>query len=110
MLMEHLRSAGYATIAVASVRQAREALQRQQFDLLLLELKLPDGDGRQLCDEIRERAGEGMTIIFVSRENTPTARVIGIQLGADDFVAKPCDAEELIARVDAHRRRRTYLR
>lgn len=110
ILMGHLRRAGHDTVAVASVRQAREALKSQQFDLLLLELKFPDGDGRQLCDEIRERLGEGMTIIFVSAENTPSMRVVGFQLGADDFVGKPCDEEELLARIDAHRRRRTCVR
>ncbi len=106
ILMEHLRRVGYEAIAVTSVRQAREALKRSQFDVFLLELKLPDGDGRQLCDEIRERLGDGMTIIFVSTENTPSSRIVGIQLGADDFIGKPCNGEELVARIDAHRRRR----
>ncbi len=106
MLMECLRRVGYEALGVTTARQAREALKRSQFDVFLLELKLPDGDGRQLCDEIRERVGDGMTIIFVSTENTPSSRIVGIQLGADDFIGKPCNVEELVARIDAHRRRR----
>ena len=110
ILMEHLRREGYDAIAVGSVRQAREALMQDKFDLLLLELKLPDGDGRQLCDEIRERLGDGMTIIFVSTDNTTSRRTVGIQLGADDFIGKPCDGDELMARINAHRRRRASVR
>lgn len=108
ILMEHLQRAGHDTVVVASVREAREALKRQPFDLLLLEMKLPDGDGRQLCNEIRERLGHGMTIIFVSSQHTSSSRVVGIQLGADDFIGKPCDGDELLARIDAHHRRKVY--
>ena len=109
LLMDNLRAAGYDAIGVASVRQAREALERQRFDLLLLELQLPDGDGLQLCNELRERLGDGMVIIFVTDRHKPASRVVGIELGADDFMSKPCDAGELLARIESRMRRRRSL-
>ncbi len=109
-LVEDLRQGGFDALAVASVRQAREALERQSFDLLLLELKLPDGDGLQLCNEIRERLGDGMVIIFVTDRKSPKYRAVGIELGADDFMDKPCNGEELLARIEARIRRRRLQR
>ena len=105
-LLEHLQRAGYTSVAVALLKQAWQAILSQSFDLFLLELALPDGNGLSLCHDIRERLGNGVVIIFVSAQATPAQRAVGIQLGADDFLSKPCHAEELLARVDAHRRRR----
>ncbi len=105
-LVNYLRAGGYESVAVASVRQAREALEQGSFDLFVLEMELPDGDGLQLCNEIRERLGDGLMIMFVSSQNMPAQRVTAFQLGADDVLGKPCNGEELIARIDAHRRRR----
>jgi len=106
VLAAHLHRAGYISVTVALLRQAWQALLSQSFDLLLLELELPDGNGLSMCNEIRERLGHGLVIIFVSAQATPAKRTVGIQLGADDFLSKPCHAEELLARIDAHRRRR----
>ena len=108
-LVENLRRGGYETVAVATASQAREALASQSFDLLLLELKLPDGDGLQLCNEIRERLGDKMVIILVSNKKSAASRVVGIELGADDFMDKPCDADELLARIEVRMRRRGQL-
>lgn len=105
-LARDLHRGGYATMAVTTLQQARQALIGQLFDLLILEVALPDGNGLQLCSEIREQLGDNMVIIFVSTYDTPVCRVVGIQLGADDFLGKPCDAEELLARIDARQRRR----
>ena len=104
-VIEHLRRAGYTSITVASVAQAREALEHQAFDVLLLEWALPDGDGAQLCNEIRERLGQGMLIMFMSSRDTPSRRVVALELGADDFLSKPCNPEELLARIEARLRR-----
>ena len=104
-VIEHLRRVGYTSITVASVAQAREALEHQAFDVLLLEWTLPDGDGARLCNEIRERLGQGMLIMFVSSRDTPSRRVVALELGADDFLSKPCNPEELLARIEARLRR-----
>ena len=108
-VVEDLRRAGHEAMAVASMYEARQALADHPFDLLLLELKLPDGDGLQFCNELRERLGDGMVIIFVTNVNSPASRVVGIELGADDFMGKPCDAEELLARINVRMRRRGHV-
>ena len=105
-LAEYLCRGDYTPVSVSSVHQARLILASQSFDLLLLEIELPDGSGLKLCAEVRRWLGGRMVIIFVSIRDTPLQRVTGIQLGADDFIGKPCDAEELLARIEACRRRR----
>ncbi len=104
-LAEYLCRGGYTPVSVTSVQQARLVLARQSFDLLLLEIELPDGSGLRLCAEVRKRLAGRLVIIFVSIRDTPLQRVTAIQLGADDFVGKPVDAEELLARIEVCRRR-----
>jgi DNA-binding response OmpR family regulator len=91
---------------VDSVQQARQALEDQRFALLVLDSILLGGDGLQLCNEIRERLGPEMMIFFVSADSTPYTCRVGLELGADDIVRKPFDAEELLARIEAKLRRR----
>ena len=104
--MGHLQRAGYETIAVASLQEAREALEESAFDLMLLEMALEDGNGLHLCAEFRERFGNDPIVIIVSHASTSIQRVLSFDLGADDFMDKPCDGEELLARIEARRRRR----
>lgn len=105
-LAECLANAGYTSVTATTTSQARDALSKSGFDLLVLEAKLPDGDGFQLCHELREQFGDSMLIIFVSILTAPLNRVVGMQVGADDFMSKPCSYDELLARIDARRRRR----
>jgi DNA-binding response OmpR family regulator len=109
-MMDYLRQGGYSVLGVASVTEARKAFEEETFDVLLLESALPDGDSFTLCNEIRERLGDNIIIIFVSANNTAARRTSGIQLGADDFLGKPCNAEELLARISARQRRRQVSR
>lgn len=104
--VECLGNAGHVSVVVTSAQQARLALQARPFDVLLLEDVLTDGDGLVLCNEIRAQYGDEMVIIFVSRCGTPGRRTVAIQLGADDFLQKPCADEELTARIEARWRRR----
>lgn len=108
-VMTYLCHAGYSSIAVSSVNQAYTVLEDQVVDLLLLELHLPDGNGFQLCNEIRERLGNEIIILFVSHLNTSHNRTVGIQLGADDFLGKPCSSDELLTCIYARQRRRMLL-
>lgn len=108
-LMHYLREVGYASVAASTADQARETLEVEAFDVVLLEAELPDGDGFRLCNELREKLGDGMIIIFVSHRNTALDRTVGIQLGADDFIGKPCDSDELFARINARMRRRAAV-
>ncbi len=105
-LVSHLHHSGYATVSVRSIADAQQALVEQPFDVLLLELRLPDSDGGRLCYEIRERLVYQLIIIFVSAHDTPLSRAATLQLGADDFMGKPYDVEELLTRIQMLQRRR----
>ncbi len=102
-----LRRLGYETIGAASALEVREEVEQGNFELMVLDYTLPRGEGRRFCEEIRERFGDEPIVIFVSASTTADRRVAGIELGADDFMNKPCDGDELVARIEAHRRRRT---
>ena len=100
-LVRSLRQHGYEPVGVDLVRQARQALETRKFDLLLLDSILSDGNGLQFCDEMRERLGPAMVIIFVSSDSRRSSRIAGLELGADDWVTKPFGTEELLARIEA---------
>ena len=108
-MVETLKAGGYAAHAVYSAAEARATLQRQAFDVILLDLMLPDADGLHLCYELRERLGSQVVIVVVSGQSTAWTRVVALEVGADDFVAKPFAADELLARIEAHLRRRQAL-
>jgi DNA-binding response OmpR family regulator len=105
-LVNCLRQGGYDTVEVDSVQQARQALQDHQFALLFLDLGLPGASGLQLCSEIRGRLGPEMVIFLVGGDGRPYNWRVGLELGADDVVRTPFDADELLARIEAKLRRR----
>jgi two-component system, OmpR family, response regulator RegX3 len=91
---------------VVSVRTAAEALERfasDEPDLVLLDLTLPDGDGREVCRDLRRRSA--VPIIMLTARGTETDRVVGLELGADDYVVKPFSGAEVVARIRAVLRR-----
>ena len=96
-VMASLTDAGLDVEVATDLRGAREMLQRC-FDLALLDLGLPDGDGVELCRELRQQ-GSGLPILMLTARDEPTQRVIGLEAGADDYVVKPFHTAELIARV-----------
>jgi len=92
--------AGFETVGVASALETLGAVRRDDVCVVLLELELPDLTGYEACRQLREEHGDGLPIIFLSGTRTePLDRVAGLLLGADDFVVKPFDRAELIARV-----------
>src|SRR5262249_48379726 len=105
----YLSSVGYEIVTATSVLLARDALTQMRFDLLVLEANLADGDGFVLCHEVRELLGDGIVIVFVSASNTPRDRIVGLQLGADDYLGKPYSQDELKARIAVGRRRRQFM-
>jgi DNA-binding NarL/FixJ family response regulator len=94
-----LRRAGYETVEVESGVEALRAAREDDVRLLLLEVDLPDMTGYEVCHELRNGARHELAIFFVSGIRTePLDRVAGLLLGADDFIVKPFDPNELIAR------------
>ncbi|MGH1538979.1 MAG: response regulator [Arenicella sp.] len=90
---------------VVGVKEAKAALNVDSgIGLMVLDLGLPDGDGLDLLKELR-RSGEPMPVLVLTARDEPRARVLGLDSGADDYLIKPFDMEELIARVRALQRR-----
>jgi DNA-binding NarL/FixJ family response regulator len=102
-----LRRTGYATIEVGTGGEALELARGEGIELLLLEVSLPDMTGYEVCRTLREE-GHELPIFFVSGTHTDSVdRVAGLLLGADDYLAKPFDPNELVARVRRHVSRRS---
>jgi len=93
---------GFDVIGARSVAEARQRFSRRAPDLVLLDLTLPDGDGRDLCRELR---ASGVPIIMLTARGTELDRVTGLELGADDYVVKPFSGAEVVARIRAVLRR-----
>jgi two-component system response regulator MtrA len=102
-LLDGLRGSGFDVDVSVLGRHARLALERD-YDLVLLDLGLPDGDGLDLCRELRSR-GRAVPVIILTARDAPEHRVRGLDVGADDYVVKPFHMPELIARVRSVLRR-----
>lgn len=102
-VMEALRAAQFDVEAAVDVAGAEHMLERQ-FDLVLLDLGLPDGDGLSICEGLRS-SGRGTPILILSARDEPENRVRGLELGADDYLVKPFHMPELVARVRSLLRR-----
>lgn len=99
-LKEALEAAGFATITSATLAAARRVCQQQAFDLAILDVLLPDGDGLALLQEIKTAPGSaGRPVLLLSSEDEVRDRVRGLQTGADDYVGKPYDVTQVVARV-----------
>ncbi len=99
-----LKQDNYQVSLAYRLEQARDLLKRHSFDLVLLDLGLPDGSGFTLCKEIR-LAGD-TPIIIISARDEEASVVLGLDLGADDYITKPFRLRELISRMKAVLRRR----
>ena len=102
-LTEHLAREGFDAEVAPTIAEATDAFARQTPDLILLDVMLPDGDGRDLCREIRRSSD--VPIIMLTARGEEIDRIVGLELGADDYVVKPFSAGELVARMRAIMRR-----
>jgi len=103
-LDDDLQREGYQTVVVSDGESAARKAISERFDLILLDLMLPKKDGFDVCRDVR-RAGVVTPIILLTAKTQEAEKVLGLELGADDYVTKPYSARELRARVRAHLRR-----
>jgi len=104
---EVLKSHGFTVQEAGDRATARRLIREHRPQLLLLDVALPDGDGFGLLEELAaDRAREPFGVVFLSARGETSDKVRGLRLGADDYLTKPFDAQELVARVDAVIRRR----
>ncbi len=104
MLAEYLSAAGFTVEAHPNARMGLAALHRQDSDLLILDLMLPDADGFDVCRQIR--TSSDIPILMLTARGEETDRVVGLEIGADDYLSKPFSSRELLARLRALLRRR----
>lgn len=98
----NLSSAGYDCSAVQDGLEAIDKIEKESFDLILLDIMLPGADGYDIMEYIRPL---GIPVIFITAKHEVKDRVKGLKLGADDYLVKPFDVVELVARVEAVLRR-----
>ena len=104
LLVMNLRNASYEVLAVADGVAALESQNEQASDLLILDLMMPGMDGLEVCKALRAR-GRSTPILMLTAKSTELDRVLGLELGADDYLTKPFSLAELLARVKALLRR-----
>ncbi len=105
-LARSLNNEGYQTEAAFDGETAREKVRKNQFDLIILDIMLPGVDGLTLCREIRSQSG--VPIIMLTAMGDDIDKIIGLEMGADDYLAKPFNIRELLARIKAVLRRSTH--
>ena len=106
MVGDYLRAAGYLVDTAGTLSEGRAQLALGLPDVLVLDLMLPDGDGLDLCRELRAQARtRSLPLLMLTARGEPLDRIVGLELGADDYLPKPFEPRELLARVKALLRR-----
>src|SRR5262245_16082837 len=106
LVARYLDKAGYTTERTATGRDALAALAARMPDLMVLDLMLPQVDGLEVCRAVRSsESTAGLPIIMLTARAEESERIVGLELGADDYLAKPFSPNELVARVRALLRR-----
>ncbi len=107
MVSRFLLKSGCRVTAASEGQSMRRALETAKIDLIVLDIMLPGEDGLSICRRLRTTSS--MPIIMLTAAGDPVSRVVGLEMGADDYVAKPFDPHELLARIRAVLRRATAL-
>ena len=107
MVGEYLRQSGYGFSHAASGAAGLQALQASPPDLVILDLMLPDMDGLEVCRRIKGRGGNASrtAVLMLTAKGDPMDRIVGLEIGADDYLPKPFEPRELLARIRAVLRR-----
>lgn len=105
----YLKKNGMRTTVIADGRQMRSFLDTTPVDLIVLDIMMPGDDGLQLCRELRVGKHKATPVLMLTARNDETDRIIGLEMGADDYLVKPFSARELMARINAVLRRTRML-
>lgn len=106
LLERYLMEQGYQVRSAANAEQMDRLLERENFHLLVLDLMLPGEDGLSICRRLRQQ-GSLIPIVMLTAKGDEVDRIIGLELGADDYLPKPFNPRELLARIKAVMRRQT---
>jgi two-component system, OmpR family, phosphate regulon response regulator OmpR len=104
LLNRYLDEQGYAVRVVQDATEMNRQLARERYDLMILDLMLPGEDGLSVCRRLRG-TGEKMPVIMLTAKGDEVDRIVGLEIGADDYLAKPFNPRELVARIQAVMRR-----
>ena len=107
LLASYLAAEGYRVTTAADAASARQLIETETFDLVVLDLRLPDGDGLGLVRQIR--TDSHIPVIILSSKDQDVDRIVGLELGADDYLTKPFNPRELLARIKTILRRTRSL-
>jgi two-component system phosphate regulon response regulator OmpR len=105
LLKRYLAEQGYAVRVVSDATEMTRQLARERFDLMVLDLMLPGEDGLSICRRLRATSDQ-LPIVMLTAKGDDVDRIVGLELGADDYLAKPFNPRELVARIQAVLRRR----
>ncbi|MFJ3465940.1 response regulator [Pseudomonas sp. NPDC090203] len=105
----YLKKNGLRTTVVADGRQMRSFLESTPVDLIVLDIMMPGDDGLQLCRELRTGKHKTTPVLMLTARSDETDRIIGLEMGADDYLVKPFAARELLARINSVLRRTRML-
>ncbi|MGO8755523.1 MAG: response regulator [Gallionellaceae bacterium] len=108
LLRDYLSGFGMSVVAVADGKAMAEAMENGSFDLVILDLMLPGTDGLSLCRSLRSKSD--IPILMLTARGETMDRVVGLEVGADDYVVKPFEPRELVARVQTILRRAKGIR
>ena len=102
-LQNYLLQFGITVSVAGAGAQMRRVMAQERFDVIVLDLMLPDEDGLKLCQWVQQTSGT--PVIMLTAHGDPISRVLGLEMGADDYLGKPFEPRELVARINAIRRR-----
>jgi two-component system phosphate regulon response regulator OmpR len=104
LLETYLQREGFQVVLAANWRQMERVLQESHVDLIVLDLMLPDRNGLEICRDLRA-GGNQLPVVMLTAKGDDVDRILGLEIGADDYLPKPCNPRELVARIRAVLRR-----
>lgn len=102
-----LKDEGYEVLTAATYQEGQSLFERENFDLIILDVNLPDGNGYELCKHIRSKSD--VPVIFLTALDEEVNMVLGFEIGGDDYITKPFRAKELLLRIKAILRRNSKI-